>query len=742
MKAVILAGGRGERLRPITDTRPKPLVPVLARPVMDYCLSLLAHHGVEEAYVTTHYLSDQIRHRYGQSAFGMTLSYSQEDTPLGTAGGVKLLEEHFLSEECFLVMSGDALCDFDLTHAIDFHKEKKADVTIVLSSVKTPLEYGVVLADTFEKIFAFSEKPDWSETFSDLVNTGVYILSPRVLEQIPKGKTFDFSHDLFPLLLKEQYSLYGYKDEGYWCDIGKIPSLYRCNMDVLQGKVKTYFPNAGKRVLDSDGKGGYFISEDAHVSEDALIQSGTVISPGARIESGSRVSGSLILERVNLEKGAFARDAVLCENTTLRENAMALPGSVVGAGSILMPDAETQRGKHYPPLSVLRSMPPFQEDSFLFTEHGAGVEEHVGLDGNEAQRLGQSFAGTFSQNIGIMWDEKREESASFAALFAGGVVKGGKKALLWGEGTSEMTAFAAALHRVPAVFVSQDQNRGLFFAFEPDGFPVLRKDTLRLNRVLDQETHSETGALVSVSGVREKYLDALCREMGSSDGMPLGLGGAEAHLLKQAAIKSGFQAYDRTRENGLSMEVFDRGLKLFADAEKIADTEKIRLYLIEKELESGKREFYLPDTLPQLFAEHIADRGGTAKFFSLSHTCRKEQKERAHAQKERWLYDNLFLAARLLSHLKAKSTELCRKEFRATPEIFISQLRYYPNKEVKSKLLGIAANQFPAQHGVRIRPGFYSIRIISEAVNAEAALESAFEYRGKLNEIEQNIRGK
>ena len=169
---------------------------------MDSCLSLLAHHGVTRGYVTTHYLADQIRHRYGKEAFGITLSYHAETVPLGTCGGVKLLEKEFLSEELFLVMSGDALCDFDLDAAIRFHREKKADATVILSSVKTPLEYGVVLRDTVDRIFAFSEKPDWSETLSDLANTGVYILSPRVLEKVPEGKVFDFAADLFPLLIR------------------------------------------------------------------------------------------------------------------------------------------------------------------------------------------------------------------------------------------------------------------------------------------------------------------------------------------------------------------------------------------------------------------------------------------------------------------------------------------------------------------------------------------------------------
>ena len=232
MKAVILAGGRGERLRPLTDTRPKPLVPVLARPVMDYVLSLIAHHGVTEAFVTTHYLAHQIRRRYGESAFGMRLSYAEEREPMGTAGGVKLLEDELRREEMFLVISGDALCDFDLARAFAFHREKKADATVILSSVKTPLEYGVVLQDSFEKIFAFSEKPDWSETFSDQVNTGVYILNPSCIDEIPEGEFFHITH------LMEKIKARGGRvgcfpvSEHAWKDMGEWPEYLKM-IDVL-----------------------------------------------------------------------------------------------------------------------------------------------------------------------------------------------------------------------------------------------------------------------------------------------------------------------------------------------------------------------------------------------------------------------------------------------------------------------------------------------------------------------------
>ncbi|MBR3837634.1 MAG: NDP-sugar synthase [Clostridia bacterium] len=743
MKAVILAGGRGERLRPITDTRPKPLVPVLARPVMDYCLSLLAHHGVTEAFVTTHYLADQIRHRYGKSAFGMDLSYSREDAPMGTAGAVKLLESKLLDEELFFVMSGDALCDFDLTEATRFHKEKKADVTIVLSSVKTPLEYGVVLADTFERIFAFAEKPDWSETFSDLVNTGVYILSPKILDRIPEGKTFDFARDLFPLLLREGCALYGYKDEGYWCDIGKIPALYRCNQDLLDGRVKTYLPIQGNTVPGADGKGHYFISDGAKVSKDAVIESGTVISPGATVDAGARASGALIMERAKLEQGALARDALLCENVTVREGAMALPGSILGAGSVMMPGAVSKRGKKYPPFSVISRLPSFREDSLVFTELGASAGTLPGLTSEDAQKLGLAFSHAFSGAVGVLWDEREAGSAYFATRFAAGVIKGGGEARLFGDGTMEMASFAASRYRLPVVFLSTADARGLAFAFREDGFSLLPGDAGRIARFHGEEGKHAVGQLRFQGGLLEQYVDLLAREMGHGGGRSLGFGGAAARYLSEAAIKSGWAAYNGTREKGVCLEVFDRGVKLFVDGEKIADTEKIRLYLIEKQLESGKREFLLPDTLPRLLGAHIESRGGKVTFFSLDHTPQEQIPLRAEGEKERWLYDHHLMTARLLGVIKEKSEETCRKEFRATPEIYVTQLRYSPKEENKAKLLGLVPRE-TAERGasVRIRPGFYGIRIVSEALSVEAALDHAFECRGKINEIEQKIGGR
>ncbi len=742
MKAVILAGGRGERLRPITDTRPKPLVPVLARPVMDYCLSLLSHHGIKKAFVTTHYLAHQIRHRYGNRAFDISLSYLLEEEPLGTCGGVKLLEKEFLGEECFLVMSGDALCDFDLGSAIQFHKEKKADVTVILSSVKTPLEYGVVLQDTMERIFAFSEKPDWSETLSDLANTGIYILSPGILKEIPEGKAFDFAHDLFPHLIRKGYALFGYKDDGYWCDIGKISSLYRCNLDVMHGKAKTYLSPCGRVEKSGDGEGVCFISHTATISPGATVKNGSVISPGAHLEEGASVSGSVVLEDVKVKKGAQVKDAFLCERCRIGQDSLVLPDSVLGAGSVTLSSSSSERGKKYPPGTVISRTPVFAEEGLVFTEEGAAQGEGPGLDATGAQKLGYALGKYFSGGVGILWDEKEKGSSYFATSLAGGLQKAGQKALLLFEGAEEMASFAASTFCMPVVFVSQSRGKGIFFVFGKEGMPLLRGQVLKLSRYFEDPQTFSGGELFTRSDVPALYEDALSEKMGRGEKIRVGLSGNFYENLKNAAIKSGFDAYHGVREKGLCLEVFHRELKVFFDGERLADTEKARLFVLEQELQGGRRYFCLPRSAPRYFAEHIEMRGGKTEFFTLGHTVGEETKERAFGRKDRFLYDSAFLGAYILA-LRAKlGEEKFKKELSQTPEIYISSLPYQPAEEVKARLLGSLGPLSGTRMKVRLQPGFFGMKIISEATSFEAALDNAFEYRGKLNEIEEKLRGK
>lgn len=231
-----MAGGKGTRLRPLTCNIPKPMVPMLDKPVMEYGIELLKKFGITDIAVTVHYLPEVIKNYFGDgSDFGVNLHYFEEITPLGTAGSIKNAES-FLDER-FIVISGDALTDFDLSEGIKFHVEKDALVSIFMKQVECPLEYGVIMTNKNAEIIRFLEKPSWDEVFSDTVNTGIYVIEPEVFNYIEKDVPTDFSKDLFPLLMGKGIPLYGYSAEGYWSDVGNLKQYRQSNEDLLEGLV-------------------------------------------------------------------------------------------------------------------------------------------------------------------------------------------------------------------------------------------------------------------------------------------------------------------------------------------------------------------------------------------------------------------------------------------------------------------------------------------------------------------------
>src|SRR5207248_4710075 len=221
MKAVVMAGGEGTRLRPLTSNQPKPMVPIVGKPCMEHIVELLKRHGFEDVIVTVAFLPQAIRSYFGSGeTLGVDIGYSVEESPLGTAGSVKRAAGRL--DDTFLVISGDALCDVDLTQLVEAHREKQASVTIGLKSVDNPLEFGIVVTDEDGRVERFLEKPSWGQVFSDTINTGIYVLEPEVLRHIPTDRPYDFSKELFPLLLEMGRPMYGCVLEGYWQDIGNL----------------------------------------------------------------------------------------------------------------------------------------------------------------------------------------------------------------------------------------------------------------------------------------------------------------------------------------------------------------------------------------------------------------------------------------------------------------------------------------------------------------------------------------
>lgn len=327
LKAVIMAGGQGSRLRPLTCHLPKPMVPLLDRPCMEYIIELLRRHGITEIAVTLQYLPQVIKKYFGDGTeYGVHLHYFEETTPLGTAGSVKNAER-FL-DETFLVISGDGLTDFNLSEAISFHKHKQALGTLVLTKVEVPLEYGVVMIREDGKIYRFLEKPSWSEVFSDTVNTGIYILEPEILGLFRKEQQIDFSKDLFPLVLKEKKPLYGHVAKGYWSDIGTLAQYRQTQFDMLTGQVNIQI--AGDMISP-----GVWFGKGVKVNPGTQIEGPVFIGDGTEVARSAKVGPFAVLGRYNrVEQQAWVEHSVVWSRAFVGKSAH-LTGATVGSGAYI-----------------------------------------------------------------------------------------------------------------------------------------------------------------------------------------------------------------------------------------------------------------------------------------------------------------------------------------------------------------------------------------------------------------------
>lgn len=362
MRAVIMAGGQGSRLRPLTCNRPKPLVPVCNRPVMEYAIELLRRHKIRTCLVTLHYLADEVMAFFGNgSEWEMRLMYSVEDEPLGTAGSIKRVQEYLT--ETFMVISGDALTDFDLTKAVEFHRSKKAEVTMVLTRVPNPLEFGIVVTDGESRIVRFLEKPSWGEVVSDTINTGIYILEPSVLDRLDPRKAYDFSTELFPQMLADGAALFGYVAEGYWCDIGNLEQYRQAQVDMLEGKVGFTPPgqSLGEGVWVGPGtqldpgarlKGPVLVGRNCRVRRDARLSDCTVVGDNCIVEEGASLERAILWGNTYVGRKGRAFGAVLCRSVTLKSNVTVAEGAVVGdqvfvgKGATLQPDVKVWPDKN------------------------------------------------------------------------------------------------------------------------------------------------------------------------------------------------------------------------------------------------------------------------------------------------------------------------------------------------------------------------------------------------------------
>jgi mannose-1-phosphate guanylyltransferase len=339
MKAVILAGGEGTRLKPLTYRRPKPLIPIAGRTCIDFVIRSLIASGFREIVITTSYLSDTLIRSIGDGLdYNASILYSFEGTPAGTAGAVRRVA-NFIGET-FVVAMGDVLADVDFRALYEFHRERGGIATIALTRVTDPTQYGIAAVDGRGRIVKFREKPRREEAFSDLANAGIYILEPKVLEFIPPDQPFDFAKDVFPKLLAKGLPVYGKELDGVWMDIGRPKDLWRASMEIVKREGKPLQVAGAKtdgQLILQDGAvvepgatlhGPVFLARGSRVSRGCVV-SNSCVYEGTRIDADASVTNSLVLEESRIGARSEIVDSVVARNCTIEED-VRLVASLIG----------------------------------------------------------------------------------------------------------------------------------------------------------------------------------------------------------------------------------------------------------------------------------------------------------------------------------------------------------------------------------------------------------------------------
>ena len=343
MKAVVMAGGFGTRIQPLTNSIPKPMLPILNKPMMEHIIKKLKSVGITEIVVLLYFKPEVIQNYFKDgSDLGIRINYVLPDDDYGTAGAVKKAQKYL--DERFIVVSGDLVTDFDFKEIIGFHDAVNSKLTITLTSVEDPLQFGVVITDKDGKILRFLEKPGWGEVFSDTINTGIYVIEPEILDYIPDNIPFDFSKDLFPKLMKEGVTLYGYNAKGYWRDVGNPESYREVNKDILKEKVRIDFE--GEKLVYPSGVlytktkdlpasleivGKVVLDENVKLEENITLEN-VVIGKNCRIGKNTYIKDSVLWSDVKIGSSCRFLNAVICNNNIIENNVRAEYGVIIAEG--------------------------------------------------------------------------------------------------------------------------------------------------------------------------------------------------------------------------------------------------------------------------------------------------------------------------------------------------------------------------------------------------------------------------
>jgi mannose-1-phosphate guanylyltransferase/phosphomannomutase len=419
MKAIVMAGGFGTRLRPLTENVPKPMVPVVNLPMMEHVLNVLKKGGITDLVVLLFFQPEKITEYFGDGTnFGVTIDYVTPGADYGTAGAVKQGAHLLDDEENFVVISADIITDIEISSAVAFHREKDALATIVLTRVENPLEYGIVIIDEPGRVIKFLEKPSWGEVFSDTINTGIYILKKNVLDHIPSKEEFDFSKQLFPNILASKLPLFGYVSGGYWKDVGNLDEYQNVHRDIFAKNVAIDFP--GKKLRDD-----VFVGDGTRIDFTATIENSiigknvrvgqnvslvdTVIGDGCRVDDDSLISSSVIWNDVALNRGVkitgatIGTEVSIGSGSRIGDRAVISKGCTIGRNALVREKIKIYPGKMVEDGSVVSSSLIWGEkwSRSIFGAFGIYGLANLEISPEFAAKLGASFAASFGRAVTI-----------------------------------------------------------------------------------------------------------------------------------------------------------------------------------------------------------------------------------------------------------------------------------------------------------------------------------------------------
>ncbi|MEB3827983.1 mannose-1-phosphate guanyltransferase [Phormidium sp. CCY1219] len=505
MRAVLMAGGSGTRLRPLTCDLPKPMVPILNRPIAEHIVNLLKRHGIEEIIATLHYLPDVMRDYFQDgSEFGVQMTYAvEEDQPLGTAGCVKNIAE--LLDDTFFVISGDSITDFDLSAAVKFHKEQGSKATLVLTRVPNPIEFGVVITDEDQRIKRFLEKPSTSEIFSDTVNTGTYILEPEVLKYLPANQESDFSKDLFPLLLEKGEPMYGYVAEGYWCDVGHLDAYREAQYDGLDRKVHLDYAYEEHSPGIWVGQNTYIdpsakiqtpalIGDNCRIGARVCIEAGTVIGDNVTVGADADLKRPIVWNGAIVGEEAHLRACVAARGVRVDRRAHVLEGAVVGSLSTVGEEAQISPAVRVWPSKKIESGATLNINLIwghaaqrnLFGQRGVSGLANIDITPEFAVKLGAAYGSTLKPgaSVTVSRDQRSISRMVSRSLIAG----------LMSVGTNVQNLEATAIPLARSIVPTLSVEGGIHVRLHPE-----RTDSLLI------EFFDEKG--INISKAREKKIE-------------------------------------------------------------------------------------------------------------------------------------------------------------------------------------------------------------------------------------------